>query len=131
MASSALPIRMKITTLANDIRRRLKNCGRSIPVEEKVEIMNNFMTKLKISVYSAKLRQEVLEAGLVGYYRILETEHETGIRVNQSQDVGKELREVRRIAGAGTWHKRTPGSHRGKPPSGPRGKKRKGRRYGL
>ena len=120
MSSSALPIRMKISTLANDIKRRLRNCGRSITIGEKVEIVNCFMVKLKKSGYSERLRREILEAGLKGFYRMLETEQTTGIRVNQSPEIGREEREIRRTVGAGSWHKRTPGSVKGKPPGGPR-----------
>ena len=120
MCTSALPIRMKISTLANEVKRRLRNCGKTITIQEKTQIVNTFIVKLIVTGYSEKVRVEIVESGLLGYYRTLETEQTTGIRVNQSPEIGKEQREIRRVVGAGSWHKRTPGSMTGKAPEGPK-----------
>lgn len=121
MESSAIPIRMKISTLAAEVDRRLRNCGATITIQEKGEILTKLIVKMLHSGYSQRLRQEVLEAGAKGYFRKLQMEQAEGISVNKRAEDGRDLREVRAVAGSGSWHKRVAGSPKEKtkiiPPS--------------
>ena len=48
---SAMPLRMKITTLSQEIIRINKNTGRDAEIETTIETIKNFTTKMKISNY--------------------------------------------------------------------------------
>ena len=114
MESSAIPIRMKMSTLAAEGQRRLRNCGKTITIEEKKQMLSKMMSKMKWSGYSERLWKDVLESACKGYYRQLDMEENDGIRVNKKAEDTRDEREVRKVVGRGSWHKRVPGSHSGK-----------------
>ena len=72
---SAAPIRSKIVTLTQEIIRLMRNTSRRTPTSIGVGILHtDFIRKLKRSDYPNSICQEVLEAGLNGYFRMVRTE---------------------------------------------------------
>ena len=71
LASSAQPWGQKRTALTQELIRRLLNCRKELSCKVKQKHLNRYMQILKNSGYEAKLRAEVLRAGLAGYRKIL------------------------------------------------------------
>ena len=78
MEGSALPHRVKIQTLSQEVIRRMKNTAGKITKNRRAEILTTFMMKMKRSGYSVKVRRNVVLAGLKGYWAMVMTEEEGG-----------------------------------------------------
>ena len=65
--------------------------------------MTDLMRKMKRSGYSANQREEVLRAGLEGYYRMVRNEMIGGRKVNRGKEEGREEREAKKLTGPSTW----------------------------
>ena len=50
-AQAALPIKNKISTLSQEVVRRMVNTGRDIDTKIRIDILNKFMIKLRNSGY--------------------------------------------------------------------------------
>ena len=74
LKESALAMKNKFTILTHECFRRLHNCSDTLPEEEKVEILNKFMSDLKDSGYNEKERKNILEAGLKTFSNLKEKE---------------------------------------------------------
>ena len=106
MESSAMPKRTKISTLSQEIIRRMKNTSRNISNERRNEILSEFMKKMKRSGYNAKTRREVLISGMKGYIKMVRTEEEGGTKVNRPRWEGATTRRYRKLAGKSNWYKK-------------------------
>ena len=103
MENSALPQRMKITTLSQEIIRRMRNTCRNISSKRRGEILSVYMRKLQRSGYSVAMREKVAIAGLRGYLRMVKVEEEGGRKVNRPRQDGEEERRYKRLAGKSSW----------------------------
>ena len=63
MERSALPAKVKMQVLAQEIVRRRRNTWRGEKKEEVDIEMTKFMVRLKLSVYSRETRWEILKSG--------------------------------------------------------------------
>lgn len=63
MEESALPNRMKITTLSQEVIRRMRNTCRDIPDKRRCDILSIYMRKLERSGYSESVRRKDGEGG--------------------------------------------------------------------
>jgi hypothetical protein len=54
--------------------RILRNTCRKVSKEEKAKMLSWRMAKLRLSGYGERERWNILRAGVVGYYRMVETE---------------------------------------------------------
>ena len=91
MSRSALPQRMKITTLTQEIIRRQKNTARNVGKKRRSEILTRLMVKMKRSGYDQRMRNKILLAGMKGYERMVKAEQEDG-RISIDPD-GKVLKK--------------------------------------
>ena len=105
MEKSALPASNKMTVLAQEVVRRLRNTAVSLPIQEKIKIMDKMMIKLRESGYDERQRKEILYSGVMGYCRMMERERLHGRRVNRPREEGAEERRVRKLIGDSTWFK--------------------------
>ena len=64
---SALSTKSKITTLTQEVFRRLHNTAESVNTNLKNEILNKFMLKMKMAGYNQKERYTVLKGGIETY----------------------------------------------------------------
>ena len=110
MEKNALPHRMKITTLTQEIIRRMKNTSRTIGKKRRAVILTNFMKKIMKYGYGAKTRRNVAIAGLKGYYRMVKTEEEGGRRVNRPRWERTRERRFKKLGGKANWFKKVENS---------------------
>ena len=62
---------MKITTLTQEIVRRMRNTCRAVSSKRRGEILSMYMRKLERSGYSLATREMVATAGVKGYLRMV------------------------------------------------------------
>ena len=62
----------KISTLAMEGVRRMRNMDPETPIEERHRVMEEFAVKLKDSGYQTNERREILKSGLTKFYRATE-----------------------------------------------------------
>ena len=93
-----------MATLAQGVVRRLRNTGRQVPVEERIEQMNNYMRKLKYSGYSEHIRLEILQCGLQGYYKMVARQERGGTPINRDSRVGRPGKKLNKVKKAEDWY---------------------------
>ena len=67
MERSAMGEQAKHSILAQDLIRRLSNVGEALFEEEKLQVINAYTEKLKVSGYNRKQTREIVISGLRGY----------------------------------------------------------------
>ena len=72
--SSAMPMKMKMTVLTQEVFRRLHNTKEDVPEETKVDILNRFMENLQLSGYNEKERYTILQGGFKTFNNLKEKE---------------------------------------------------------
>ena len=103
----ALPEKMKMTTLSQEVIRIMRNISRECKIDERIKSLDKFMTKLKLSGYGKKQREDILKAGVLGYYRKVEREEMGKGHMNRPREEGEEERELDKLLGASNWYKPT------------------------
>ena len=103
MAKSALPMKTKMTVLAQEIIRRMRNTSPKLPVSMRVSILNTMMVKMRSSGYDQGQREEALYSGVLGYCRMVAREEQMGRRINRQRDEGAQERREKKILGDTTW----------------------------
>ena len=71
MEASALSTRVKITSLTQEIIRRMTRCDLRTTPLERAEIITRFMMMMSRSGYNRRTRRIVAEAGIKGYNRMV------------------------------------------------------------
>ena len=124
MEKSTIPIKTKISTLSQEVLRRMRNTSRNVKKERREEILTEFMKKLKRSGYNAKTRREILIAGMKGYMRLVKEEEEGRRRVNRPRWEGATSRRYKKLGGKGNWykHKKSKSMEKGKESGASKGK---------
>ena len=105
MKRSAMSQGTKITTLTQEVIRRERNTGRNTKLTDRVKELDKFMYKMKRSGYSEIERKEVLEAGLVGYYKKVKRELDGGERVNKDGSKDRSKRQTDKLKRLSNWFK--------------------------
>ena len=103
---SALPERVKMTTLTQEIIRIRKNTSKALRETLKTEQMSRFAMKLMISGYDKKKRKEILKAGLKGFQRLEELERSGKRSLNRSRKENYEARLLSKHGAKSTWYKK-------------------------
>ena len=70
-ADTALNQNTLMTSLNNEVGRRLDSCSQTIPIEEKVKNLDKFCQKMTNSGHSIKSIRVVMVGGIKGYKRKL------------------------------------------------------------
>ena len=91
----------------------MKNTSGGVAKKRRAAILTNFTKKMKRSGYSAKVRRNVLLAGLKGYWNMVKTEKEGGRRVNRPRWEGASSRRYKKLGARSNWFKK-----KGKNPGG-------------
>ena len=78
MARSALPDKIKRSTLTNEAMRRLHCCSPNLAKEIRNEVMEDFAKMLRRSGYSERFRHEVISDAMRGYEKRVEEERRGG-----------------------------------------------------
>ena len=106
MQRSAVPHKIKINTLSQEVIRRMRNTRRTVGKKRRAEIMTTFMKKLKRSGYSSKTRRNVALAGMKGYLNMVKEEQAGGRRVNRPRWEGAKSRRIKKISAKSNWFRR-------------------------
>ena len=123
---SALPSKVKITTLTQEIIRICKNTSRSIRDKVRGKQMTRFSMKLMLSGYNKKERREILVAELKGFKRLENLEKEGKRSLNRNRRENYEARLLKKHNAKSNWYKgkkSTEEDSRSKKREGPRKKK--------
>jgi hypothetical protein len=102
---SAMPDKMKRTTLSQEVIRILRNCHPDLPWEQKLVHLNNFTERMRDSGYPEKNREEVIQSGLKGYEIMLEVERAGGRPVNRLKKSDQTDRKKEKAKKKDTWYK--------------------------
>ena len=104
MERSAMPEKVKITTMVQEVIRRLRNCHKVVPESEVREELSKFAEKMKRSGYAEKTRKMVIIAGKKGF-ETMKREGEAGIRrMYRTHEEGKERRWAKKLGGKTSWY---------------------------
>ena len=77
LARSAMPDRVKRSTLTQEAIRIMKNTSLSIPWSRRAELLSDFSLRLKLSGYSERYRETVIRSALAAWSTMVE-EHKSG-----------------------------------------------------
>ena len=95
----------KVTTMVQEVIRRLRNMSKQVPKEEINGELGRFSEKMKRSGYGEKTRKMVLVAGIKGFER-MRNEDEAGIRkMYRKHEDGEQMRWARKLGGKSSWFK--------------------------
>ena len=87
MARSALPQKVKRSTLTNEALRRLLCCSPNLEEQKKVEVMEEYARMLRRSGYTERFRHEVISDAVQGYKTMQRRELEGGRPVDRPRNV--------------------------------------------
>ena len=105
MAASAMPQKVKITTMVQEVIRRMRNMNKWVEKDEIDDELTLFCVKMKMSGYGESVRREVLLSGIKGFERMKRNHVEGKRNLYRKQEEGKELRWARKIHGKESWFK--------------------------
>ena len=108
MARSALPERIKRSTLSNEALRRLLCCSSNLEEHKKIEVMEEYARMLKRSGYSERFRHEIISDAVQGFKNMQHREEEGGRPVDRPRSYDEEGRRRRKREKRERWYRREP-----------------------
>ena len=102
---SAMPEKVKRTTLSQEVIRILRNCHPDLPWQTKCQHLNAFTERMRDSGYPESFRYEVIQSGLNGYRKMVEVEEAGGRPVNRLQKSDQIDRKRQKDIKKDTWYK--------------------------
>ena len=96
MARSALPDKMKRSSLTNEAMRRLLCCSPNLEKEKRDEIMEDFARMLRRSGYQERFRHEVISDAVRGFEKKEEEERRGGRPVDRPKEYEESERRKRK-----------------------------------
>ena len=121
-ADSAQPDKTKISSISQEIVRRMKNTSRSVSWATRKNILEKYMLKLKRSGYGVGMRKLVLSNAMKGYERMVRDQEEGKGPINRSRLDGANNRRWKKLGAKANWFKI------GRKKEGGDGMRRKGKR---
>ena len=106
MERSAMPKKMKLASLSQEVVRRNRNQTGAAPDMLRAVHLTKFMFKLKTSGYSHGDRLQILLSGQRRYAKMVKTEVEGGRPVNRPGSMGERRRRLQRLVGKRDWFKK-------------------------
>ena len=103
--NSAMPFRTKRASLSCEALRRLRNCSRDLPWEQKAEILSEFSHKLMLSGWDAGARYDFIMAGLTGYHKQLERADAGICPLYRPWDWDREARDRKKLLTKTSWYR--------------------------
>ena len=98
----------KVTTLTQEVIRRMRNISREASWEERSEVLTKFAVKMYVSKYREEKRREILVAGLKGYEKQLDLNDRGIKKLYRRQWEGKASRAWTKLTGKSDWFMRKP-----------------------
>ena len=84
VTDSAHPINEKVATLSQEVSSRQANCDRRTHIEDRLQILEKFTTKLYRSGYCQLVAAKIMSNGIVSYDQAVKTEEGGGKYVHQA-----------------------------------------------
>ena len=100
---SALSEKTKVTTLSQDLIRRMKNTSEDLPISERIAIIDEYTTQLFASGYSQDQTRKIIEAGLLGYETLVKKVKKGEAVLHRSANEGAGARKRKKLLGKGNW----------------------------
>ena len=113
---SALGENTKISSLTQNIIRRMKNIGEEVEMKERIRVVDEFTDQMLFSGYSAEQTRRIIIAGLKGYENLLKKAERGQTRIHRPAADGLATRKRKKLLGKGNWFQ-----PRKKEENGPRG----------
>ena len=102
---SAMPDKVKRTTLSQEVIRILRNCHPDLPWQSKLPHLNEFTERMRDSGYPENMRYEIIQSGLKGYNKMLEVEQAGGRPVNRPQRLDRIERKKQKMTKKDNWYR--------------------------
>ena len=102
---SAMPDKVKRTTLSQEVIRVLRNCHPDLPWERKLVHLNTLTERMRDSGYPERMREEIIQSGLKGYEKLVEVESSGGRPVNRPRKSDQTERRKEKAKRKDTWYK--------------------------
>ena len=103
-ANGAFAWKPKLTTMSEELRRRLLHMDREHTEAEKDDIVDDFLLKMCDSGYNHSARKEIIVSAVKKYYRQILEEETGGRKVYRSSDEMAETRKLKALNNL-TWFK--------------------------
>jgi hypothetical protein len=104
---SALPENSKMSSLNNEVGRRMTNTSELLQMEDRVEMLNRYAQKLTNSGYGLDQTRKILVGGLKGYEKRLE-QSKGGRPLHQSAASSRGQRYTKKLTAKTSWFKDKP-----------------------
>ena len=105
LARSAMPDRVKRSTLTQEALRVLRNTSPRLPWDMKAEMLTDFSLRMKLSGYTENYRQTIINSALVAWQRIEEKDR-TGERpLYRSREWKRDERIEQKEKKRGGWYR--------------------------
>ena len=92
-----------ITSLNNEVGRRLDNCSETVPIQDKVEMLDRFCQKMVNSGHQVKSIRVVMVGGIKGYKRKLARSLERGEPIHRSSQQSAGARRTKKLLAKTKW----------------------------
>ena len=106
MQKSAMPEKSKISTLAQDLIRRMINTSEMVSQEERDGIIENYIDRLAVSGYSKAQIREIVQSGLLGYQTKLIKAEKAGENLHRGAASTLAQRQKKKLLEKVTWYKK-------------------------
>ena len=117
LENSAWSWKNKHCTLAQELVRRSSNMSESLPLAERLEVVEKFISKMKDSGYNRVQARQITISGLKGYEARRKRELEVGTPVHRRKHTTQEGRDLRKMIEKQSWYKNRTGSDQAKTPN--------------
>ena len=105
LENSAMPMKVKRNSLAQEGIRRLRNTSRSLPWSLKAEILSEFSHKLMISGYNEKFRLEIIQSAVRGYERQCQVADNGGTPLYRPRSYQRADRQRKKLLTPTSWYR--------------------------
>ena len=100
---SALGENTRISSLTQNIIRRMKNIGEEVEMKERIRVVDEFTDQMLFSGYSVEQTRKIIIAGLKGYENLLKKAERGQTRIHRPAADGLAARKRKKLLGKGNW----------------------------
>ena len=103
MKTSALPEKTKVSSLSNDLMRRMKNVSEDLDQKTRNGVVDAFAARLILSGYKQEQVRDIVIAGLKGYEKVVAMANEGKTVIHRSAAASAPSRYKKKLTGKSTW----------------------------
>ena len=106
MKNSAMPEKVKRTTLTQEGIRIMRNTSLELPWEVNADHLSNLSMRMKASGYDEKMRLEVIKSAVTGFEKMVEVEKAGGRPINRPRDWEEDQRQTSKQTNKQNWYRK-------------------------